>query len=117
MAKNAITLEVIEAILVKITDKLTESINSTQFAIHLISPDLSKLSAISERLDNIEKHITVHPVYADCSILLKFYTEFEHMTPERPQKFKDKGSKVKVSSHLADGLHDNNNLRCQNASR
>jgi len=103
--------------LVKITDKLTESINSTQFAIHLISPDLSKLSAISERLDNIEKHITVHPVYADCSILLKFYTEFEHMTPERPQKFKDKGSKVKVSSHLADGLHDNNNLRCQNASR
>ena len=28
--------------------------------------------------------------------MLKFYTEFEHMTPERPQKFKIKGSKVKV---------------------
>jgi len=29
--------------------------------------------------------------------LLKFNTEFEHMTPERPQKFKVKGSKVKVT--------------------
>jgi len=28
--------------------------------------------------------------------LLKFYTGFGHMTPEVPQKFKVKGSKVKV---------------------
>jgi len=30
--------------------------------------------------------------------LLKFYTEFEHITLERPQKFKIKGSKVKVTA-------------------
>ena len=30
--------------------------------------------------------------------MLKFYIEFEHMTPERPQKFKVKGSKVKVTA-------------------
>ena len=36
----------------------------------------------------------------DCSILLKYYTEFEHITPKRPQKFKVKGSKVKVAARL-----------------
>ena len=30
--------------------------------------------------------------------MLKFYTDFEHMTPEKPQKFKVKGSKVKVTA-------------------
>jgi len=35
---------------------------------------------------------------ADYSVLLKFYTEFEHMTPERTQKFKVKGAKVKVTA-------------------
>ena len=30
--------------------------------------------------------------------MLKFYTEFEHMTPERSQKFKVKGSKVNVTA-------------------
>ena len=29
--------------------------------------------------------------------MLKFYTEFEHMTPKRPQKFKVKESKIKVT--------------------
>jgi len=59
MAKNAITAEVIEAILVKITDKFTESINSmmTQFGKILTDSVNGKLAAISERLDNIEKHI------------------------------------------------------------
>ena len=59
MAKNAITPEVIEAILVKITDKFTESINSmmTQFGKILTDSVNGKLAAISERLDNIEKHI------------------------------------------------------------
>ena len=32
--------------------------------------------------------------------MLKFYTEFEHMTPERPQNFKVKRSKVKVTVRL-----------------
>ena len=35
---------------------------------------------------------------ADCSISLKFYTEFGHMTPQVLQKFKVKGSKVKVTA-------------------
>ena len=35
---------------------------------------------------------------ADCSILLKFYTGFEHMMSERPQKLKVKGPKVKVTA-------------------
>ena len=35
---------------------------------------------------------------AYCSILPKFYTELEHMMPERPQKFKIKKSKVKVTA-------------------
>ena len=35
---------------------------------------------------------------ADCSLLLKFYTEFGHLTPKVPQKFKVKGSKVKVTA-------------------
>ena len=35
---------------------------------------------------------------ADCSILLKFYIGFGHSTPEVPQKFKVKGSKVKVTA-------------------
>jgi len=30
--------------------------------------------------------------------LLKFYKEFEHMMPERPQEFKVKGSKDKVTA-------------------
>ena len=31
--------------------------------------------------------------------MLKFFSkEFEHMTPDRPQKFKVKGSKVKVTA-------------------
>jgi len=30
--------------------------------------------------------------------LLKFYRDFENMTPERPQKFKVKGSKDKVTA-------------------
>ena len=34
---------------------------------------------------------------ADCSISLKFYTGFGHTKPEVPQKFKVKGSKVKVT--------------------
>ena len=33
---------------------------------------------------------------ADCSISLKFYTGFGHVRPEVLQKFKVKGSKVKV---------------------
>lgn len=59
MAKNAITPEVIEAILVKITDKFTESINSmfTQFGKILNDSVNVRLATISERLDNIEKHI------------------------------------------------------------
>jgi len=44
-----------------------------------------------------QKFHIVNNSAADCSILLKLYTEFDHMTPERPQKFKVKGSKVKVS--------------------
>ena len=35
---------------------------------------------------------------ADCSISLKFCTEFGHMTPEVLQKFKVKGSKVKITA-------------------
>jgi len=35
---------------------------------------------------------------ADCSILLKFGTEFGHMMPEVLQTFKIKGSKVKVTA-------------------
>ena len=35
---------------------------------------------------------------ADCSISLKFYTGFVHMTLEVLQKFKAKGSKIKVTA-------------------
>jgi len=54
MAKNAITPEVIEAILVKMTDKFTESINSMKTQFRKILTDLvnGKLAAISERLNN-----------------------------------------------------------------
>ena len=38
------------------------------------------------------------PDAADCSISLKFYTGFAHMTPEVLQMFKVRGSKVKVTA-------------------
>ena len=33
---------------------------------------------------------------ADCSISIKFTTDYDHVTPKLPQTFKVNGSKVKV---------------------
>jgi len=35
---------------------------------------------------------------ADCSISVRFTTDYEHVTPDVPQTFKVKGSKVRVTA-------------------
>ena len=54
MAKNAVTPEVIESIMVKITDKFTDVLNTimNQFSVMLINTVNAQLAVISSRLDN-----------------------------------------------------------------
>ena len=56
MAKNAVTPEVLESIVVKITDKFTDAINNimTQFSTMLTNTVNAQLAVISSRLDHIE---------------------------------------------------------------
>ena len=59
MAKKAMTAEVIEVILIKVTEKFTESIN---MMIHRLAKMFSdtidtKLAAINDRLSIIEQHV------------------------------------------------------------
>ena len=56
MAKNAVTPEVLESIMVKITDKFTDAINNimTHFSTMLTNTVNAQLAVISSRLDHIE---------------------------------------------------------------
>ena len=36
---------------------------------------------------------------ADCSISIKFTTDYDHVTPDLPQTFKVNGSKVKITAY------------------
>jgi len=56
MAKNAVTPEVIEAIMTKITDKFTHALNSimSQFSSMLTNTVNAQLAVINSRLDDIE---------------------------------------------------------------
>ena len=54
---------------------------------------------IWDPLNSEEKvSLIINNSVADCSILLKFRTEFVHATAEVPHKFKVKGSKIKVTA-------------------
>ena len=55
MAKNAVTPEVIELIMVKITDKFTDVLNTimNQFSMMLTNTVNAQLAVINSRLDNI----------------------------------------------------------------
>jgi len=55
MAKNAVTPEVIELIMVKITDKFTDVLNTimNQFSVMLTNTVNAQLAVINSRLDNI----------------------------------------------------------------
>ena len=59
MAKNAITAEVIEVILIKVTEKFTESIDMMMDSLAKIFSDTidKKLAAINDRLSIIEQHV------------------------------------------------------------
>jgi len=48
------------------------------------------------RLTNFQ-HLNRYNSAADCSISLRFGTEFDHITPDVLQTFKVKGSKVKIT--------------------
>jgi len=56
MAKNAVTPEVIESIMVKITDKFTDVLNTimNQFSVMLTNTVNAQPAVINSRLDNIE---------------------------------------------------------------
>jgi len=59
MAKNAVTPEVIESIMVKITDKFTDVLNTimNQFSVMLTNTVNAQLAVINSRLDNIEAQL------------------------------------------------------------
>jgi len=62
MAKNTVTPEVIESIMVKITDKFTDVLNTimNQFSVMLTNTVNTQLAVINSRLDNIEAQLANH---------------------------------------------------------